>query len=94
MVFIDVAPAQRDELALAQARERGSEEDGGVDLAIGGADERMDLLGADVRASRLGSRRGAPRGPARYRICYAETSECHPLTRLGFRAFPTRSSRS
>ena len=54
---VDVSPAQRDELALAEAGERGGEEDRGVLLGLGGADERHDLLrGEDLD---LGSRGGA-----------------------------------
>ncbi len=44
---VDVAPAQGDELAAAQAGERGGEEDRGVLLAVGGADEGHDLFGCE-----------------------------------------------
>ena len=53
---VDVAPAQCDELAAAQAGEGGGEVDRGVLLGRGGADERHDVLGredVDVGAVRL-----------------------------------------
>ena len=42
-----VAPAQRDELAAAQAGERGGEEDRRVLLVVGGAHQRHDLRGRE-----------------------------------------------
>jgi hypothetical protein len=50
---VDVAPAQREELAAAQSGEGGGEEDGGVLVVAGGADERVDLLAtaSSARAS-------------------------------------------
>jgi hypothetical protein len=42
---VDVAPAQRDQLATAQTREGGRDVDRGVLLAAGRAHEREYLLG-------------------------------------------------
>ncbi|MDP9345195.1 MAG: hypothetical protein M3P44_05670 [Actinomycetota bacterium] len=57
---VDVAPAQREVLSSSQTGQRGGEEDGGV-LVVGGvANERVDLLAAvevvvaGVAASGLG----------------------------------------
>jgi len=61
----DVAPAQRDELALAQTRKRGREEDRRVELALGVTYERVDLPGAadiDRRPGRW-SQKWATRSP-------------------------------
>jgi hypothetical protein len=41
---VDVAPAQREQLAAAQAREGGGEVDGGVLVVGGAADDGVDLL--------------------------------------------------
>ena len=44
---VDVAPAQRDELALAQSGERGQEEQRAVLLVVGVPHEREDLVGRE-----------------------------------------------
>jgi hypothetical protein len=51
---VDVAPPQRDDLAAAQAGERGGQEDRGVLLVVGGTHQRPDLLRrVEVEARRV-----------------------------------------
>jgi len=67
---VDIAPAQRDELAAAQSRERCRQVDRCVLRGRGGADERPDLLGTEhlevqppPLAKLLHVRRGVARQP-------------------------------